>query len=131
MQKPTANKVWNKGDLCKVVYAADKRTYLARIKSLASNKATVRYLQYEAEEEHLIESLKPAPDWQVGDKCQALYSADGNHYPAIIKEIKPDEDVVVEFDGYAEEVAVKVTDLLPLEGDKVQEANEQGTAQGS
>jgi len=29
------------------------------------------------------------------------------------------------------EDAVKVTDLLPHEGDKVQEANEQGTAQGS
>lgn len=65
------------------------------------------------------QELNMKVDWQVGDKCSALYHIDGVHYPAKVVLVKDWRDAaVVRFSGYNNEEEVKFTDMKEVEKHK-------------
>lgn len=105
--------MWRVGDTCKLIYAADNLPYLARIEAINGASVTVRYVEYDGEENVTLKDLMEVTSWNVGDRCKALYS-DGIHYNATIMKMDSNETVAVIFDGYANEEIVYITELLPI-----------------
>lgn len=48
--------------------------------------------------------------WAVGAECLALYSGDGQYYPAKVKSVTDAGNFVVVFDGYGNEEEVSLAD---------------------
>ena len=61
-------------------------------------------------------------DWKVGDRCQAIFSEDGESYKAKIILLKPWRSAaVVQFDDYGNQEEVKFEDLSPCKRAKVRQ----------
>eukprot|EP00126_Sphaerothecum_destruens_P005590 Sdes_comp18909_c0_seq1m9358 len=57
-------------------------------------------------------------NWQVGDTCRAVYSTDGNYYPAVILSFDSDGSKCrVRFEGYGNVEDVQLASLLKIEED--------------
>lgn len=46
------------------------------------------------------EAQEPIRDWEVGDKCSAIWSEDGKYYNALVDEVTSDGQVMVHFSGF-------------------------------
>lgn len=57
--------------------------------------------------------------WKVGDGCSAVWSEDGNVYPATIASINQKRGTcVVTYMGYGNQEEQNLSDLLPLASDE-------------
>lgn len=58
------------------------------------------------------------PAWAIGAQCIALYSGDGQYYPAVVKAVSETGNFLCVFDGYGNEEEVAVANVRPrAEGD--------------
>ncbi|KAF0289451.1 Survival of motor neuron-related-splicing factor 30 [Amphibalanus amphitrite] len=46
------------------------------------------------------EVQEPIRDWEVGDKCSAIWSEDGQYYNALVDEVTSDGQVMIHFVGF-------------------------------
>lgn len=56
-------------------------------------------------------SVQGKRTWQVGDKCQAKWTEDGNYYDATIEGISDNAEVSVIFDAYQNRSTTTLTEL--------------------
>ncbi|PNW87044.1 hypothetical protein CHLRE_02g106550v5 [Chlamydomonas reinhardtii] len=55
-------------------------------------------------------------EWAIGAQCQAVYSADGQHYDATVEAISAAGNFIVVFEGYGNKEEVGLTGIRPRPG---------------
>ncbi|KAK2192558.1 hypothetical protein NP493_28g11001 [Ridgeia piscesae] len=73
---------------------------------------------------------EPVTEWKVGEKCQALYASNQQHYDAVIDEVLPDGTCTVTFDGYGNTEVTQVSLLRSREGESRKRGEEGGDEAG-
>lgn len=65
------------------------------------------------------QNLNGVKNWRPGQKCMALWRADGKHYPGTLDQVLDDGTCTVIFDDKFNNEISLVSQLLPYDPDKI------------